>query len=271
MLRFTAVVLLLVEAAAGLNAGEPLYVPHGAGELGMAFSSSAFPGHWSCFHNQALLVKQSATSVACALETRYMLPSLSSKAISLTVAGNTAPLGIIMTHYGNGDYYRIFSGVGSAVKITDGLALGIQIDYLTERSIGDYRDLSHITFEVGAIMDITSGITVGLHILNPLASLNSMPSSVNAGVAWHHSDDLCFAAELSKVTDEPLSFHGGISWRVMDKLVLRSGYISSPSAFALGTGFIAGRIQIDAGFLIYSVTGITSSVSFIWKIGGKKG
>ncbi|MCI0522319.1 MAG: hypothetical protein L0Y37_01565 [Bacteroidales bacterium] len=271
MLRFTAVVLLFVEAAAGINAGEPVYVPHGAAEMGMAFASSSCPGHWSCFHNQALLVKQRGTTAAFALETRYMLPSLSSKAISITVAGNTAPLGIIMTHYGNGDYFRIFSGVGSAVKITDGLAVGLQVDYMTERSVGDYRDLTHITFEAGAIIDISSEVTVGLHILNPLASMNSVASSVNAGVTWHQSDDLSVAAELSKVTDEPLSFHGGISWSIMDKLVLRSGYMSSPSAFALGSGFRSGPLQVDAGFLINSVTGITSSVSFTWTIGGRKG
>lgn len=271
MLRCIAVVLLFVEAAAGINAGEPVYVPHGAGELGMAFASSAFPGHWSCFHNQALLAKQVTTSAAVALETRYMLSSLSSKALSITVAGNTAPIGIILTHYGNGDYYRIFSGAGSAVKITDGLALGIQVDYITERSVGDYRDQSHITFEAGAIMDIASDMTVGLHILNPLNSLNSIPSAVNAGVAWRQSDDLCIAAELSKVTAEPLSFHAGINWNIMDKLVLRSGYMSSPSSFAVGSGFRSGKMQVDAGFLINSVTGITSSVSFIWTIGGKEG
>jgi hypothetical protein len=271
MLRCIAVVLLFVEAAAGINAGEPVYVPHGAGELGMAFASSAFPGHWSCFHNQALLAKQVTTSAAVALETRYMLSSLSSKALSIAVAGNTAPIGIILTHYGNGDYYRIFSGAGSAVKITDGLALGIQVDYITERSVGDYRDQSHITFEAGAIMDITSDMTVGLHILNPLNSLNSIPSAVNAGVAWRQSDDLCIAAELSKVTAEPLSFHAGINWNIMGKLVLRSGYMSSPSSFAVGSGFRSGKMQVDAGFLINSVTGITSSVSFIWTIDGKEG
>lgn len=271
MLRFIAVVLLFVEAAAGINAGEPVYVPHGAGELGMAFTTSSLPGHWSCFHNQALLVSQKTTSAALAIETRYMLPSLTSKALSIIVAGNTPNLGIILTHYGNGDYYRIFSGVGSAVTIADGFALGLQVDYLTERSVGDYSDVSHITFEAGATMEITSDLTAGLHLLNPLASLNSMPSSVKAGVAWRQSDDLCIAGELSKVTDEPLSFHLGISWKIMDKLVIRSGYMSSPSAFALGSGFRTGSLQVDAGFLVYSVTGITSSVSFVWTVGGKKG
>lgn len=271
MLRCIAVVLLFVEAAAGMNAGEPVYVPHGAGELGMAFASSSIPGHWNCFQNQALLAKQLKTSAAVALETRYMLSSLSSKALSIAIAGNTAPLGVIMTHYGNGDYYRIFSGIGSAVKITDGLALGIQVDYITERSVGDYRDLSHITFEAGIIMDIASDLTVGLHILNPLNSLNSIPSSVNAGIAWRQSDELCLAAEMSKVTDEPLSLHAGINWNIMDKIVLRSGYMSSPSAFAVGSGFRSGQVQVDAGFLINSVTGIISSVSIIWTIGGKEG
>ena len=49
MLRCIAVVLLFVEAAAGINAGEPVYVPHGAGELGMAFASSSFPGSLELF------------------------------------------------------------------------------------------------------------------------------------------------------------------------------------------------------------------------------
>jgi hypothetical protein len=73
------------------------------------------------------------------------------------------------------------------------------------------------------------------------------------------------------VTAEPLSFHAGISWNIMDELVLRSGYMSSPSSFAVGTGFRSGKAQVDAGFMINSVTGITSSVSFIWTIGGKEG
>jgi hypothetical protein len=195
-----------------------------------------------------------------------MLTSLSSKAVSAVMAGKAVPLGLIVTHYGNGDYYRIFTGIGSAVTLTKGVSLGVQADYIMEKSVGDYRDVSHITFEAGMTAALSPSLTFGLHLFNPLTPVNTLPSSINAGIEWKLSDDLSVVLESSKVTDEPLSVQGGISWNVLDRLILRSGYMSSPSCFAFGVGFASGSLQTDAGFMVNSVTGITSSLSFIWNI-----
>jgi hypothetical protein len=269
MLRWNAVVLLFIIAVAGLHAGEPLYVPHGAGEMGMAFATSASSGHWSCFHNQALLTSRPGTSAAFSLETRFMMTALSSKALSAIIATKSVPLGFIITHYGNGDYYRIFTGIGSAVTLTEGISLGVQADYIMEKSIGDYRDVSHITFEAGMAIALSSSLTLGLHLFNPLTPFNTLPSSINAGIEWKHSGGLFIVLEASKVTDEPLSVQGGVSWNVLDRLILRSGYMSSPSCFAFGVGYVSGSLQTDAGFMINSATGMTSSLSLIWNIRGK--
>lgn len=249
-----------------LRAGEPLYVPHGAAEMGTAFASSAKSGHWSCFHNQALMTSRPGTSVALALETRFMMTPLSSKAVSAILAGKAVPLGLIITHYGNGDYYRVFTGIGSAVTLTKGVSLGIQVDYITEKSAGDYRDVSHLTFEAGMTIMLSSSLTFGLHLFNPLTPVNTLPSSINSGIEWKHTEDISFVFEAGKVTEEPLSVQGGISWNVLDRLTLRTGYMSSPSSFSFGLGFANGTLEMDAGFMVNSVTGITSSVSFIWNI-----
>ena len=269
MLRWNAVLLLFHMAAAILRAGEPVYVPHGAAEMGVAFASSASSGHWSCFHNQALLTSRQGTSAAFALETRFMMTPLSSKAVSAILAGKAVPLGLIITHYGNGDYYRIFTGMGSAVTLTKGVSLGVQVDYIMERSAGDYSDVSHLTFEAGMTVVLSSSLTLGLHLFNPLTSVNKLPSSINAGIEWKHTDDLSVVIETSKVTDEPLSVQGGISWNVLDRLILRTGYMSSPSCFSFGLGYASGSLETDAGFLVNSITGLTSSVSFTWNIRGK--
>jgi hypothetical protein len=237
--------------------------------MGIAFATSASSGHWSCFHNQALLTSRSGMSVAFSLETRFMMTALSSKALSAIVATRAVPLGFIVTHYGNGDYYHIFTGIGSAVNLTEDISLGVQADYIMEKSTGDYRDVSHITFEAGLTMALSSSLTLGFHLFNPLTPVNTLPSSINAGIEWKNSGDLFIALEASKVTDEPLSVQGGISWNVLDRLILRSGYMSSPSCFAFGVGYASGSLQTDAGFMINSVTGITSSLSFIWNIRGK--
>ena len=269
MLRWNAVLWLFFIATALLRAGEPVYVPHGAAEMGVSFASSASIGHWSCFLNQALLSSRPGTSAALALETRFMMAPLSSKAVSIILAGKTLPLGLIITHYGNSDYYRIFTGAGSAVTLAKGVSLGVQVDYITEKSTGDYRDMSHLTFETGMTVLLSSSLTLGLHIFNPLASVNTLLSSINIGLEWKHTEDFSVVIETCKVTDEPLSVQGGISWTLLDRLTLRTGYMSSPSCFSFGLGYAYGSLETDAGFLVNSVTGVTSSVSLIWNIRGK--
>lgn len=266
MLRWNAVLVCFFVSAGGLRAGDPLFVPHGADAMGMAFAVTASPGHWNCFHNQALLTASTATSFSAAFENRFMMAALSSKAVSAVIAVRPAPLGFVATHYGNADYYRLFTGLGSAVKITDGIALGLQADYVAEHGIGEYRDVSHVTFETGMTCLLSSSLTLGLHLFNPLAPLNSLPSSLETGLQWRQSDELLLTIGSSKVSDEPLSVQCGISWNVIDRMILRTGYMSSPSAFAFGIGVRTGSLQADTGFLISSITGMTSSVSIIWTI-----
>lgn len=102
--------------------------------------------------------------------------------------------------------------------------------------------------------------------LQPLLSLNTLPSSIDAGLHWKQSDELFLTLTGSKVSNEPLSVQCGISWDVMKRLTLRTGYMSSPSAFAFGIGFKTALLEADAGFLLNGVTGVTSSVSITWLI-----
>jgi len=266
MLRWNAVLVSLFMASAGLQAGEPLYVPHGADAMGMAFAVTATPGHWSCFHNQALLAASPATSFSAAFENRFMMPALSSKAASAVIVMRPAPLGIVVTHYGNADYNRLFTGLASGVKITEAIALGVQVDFISERGIGEYRDESHVTFETGMTCLLSSSLSLGLHLFNPLSPVNKLPASVETGLQWRQSDDFLLTVGGAKVSEEPLSVQCGLSWSVHNRLILRSGYMSSPSAFTFGIGFKAGLMQTDAGFLVSSMTGVTSSVSIVWTI-----
>ncbi|MDM8001807.1 MAG: hypothetical protein QUS66_02695 [Bacteroidota bacterium] len=266
MLRWNAVLLLLFFNVAVLRAGEPLFVPHGPSSMGLAFAVTATPGHWNCFHNQALLTSVAASGFSASLENRFMMPALSSKAISAVFTFKPAPLGLVATHYGNADYYRIFTGAGSAVRITEGISLGVQVDYITEHGAGEYRDVSHITFETGMICLISPALTLGVHLFNPVSPLNTLPSSIDAGLHWKQSEDLFLTLGGSKVSNEPLSIQCGIGWNVLEKMVIRSGYMSSPSSFAFGMGFLTGRLEADAGFLLNTTTGVTSSVSVTWTI-----
>ncbi len=172
------------------HAGEPLFVPHGAGQAGMAFACTASPGHWNSFHNQALMAGSRDFSAGLSFESRFMMSEMSSKAISLVIPGSAAPLGIIATHFGNGQYSSIFAGVGSALTISEGLSFGLQADLIAETGVGDYRNVYHATFEAGLAARLSPDLTLGLHIFNPLTAVNSLPSSISAGVSWSPSPEL---------------------------------------------------------------------------------
>jgi hypothetical protein len=58
-----------------------------------------------------------------------MIPALSSKAVSAVIVMKPAPLGLVASHYGNADYCRIFTGLGSAVRSPKPFA-GVQVDYI---------------------------------------------------------------------------------------------------------------------------------------------
>lgn len=266
MLRWNAVLMVLFLATAGLRAGKPPCTPHGAAEAGLAFSVTATPGHWSSFNNQALLTKAASSSFSVSFTSLYTMPGLTSKAASIILSAEPAPLGVIVSHYGNGDYYRLFAGIGSAVKIAGGVSLGLQADYLLEHGVGEYRDIAHLTFETGLVCSLGSPLDFGIHIFNPLGPLNSLPSSIDAGLCWRESDDLFLNLSCSAMTGEPLSLQCGMSWKTNGKLTLRCGYMSSPSAFAFGAGIVMGAITLDSGCLLNGMTGITSSISLIWRL-----
>lgn len=267
MLRRSAVALLLLcGLISGSRAGEPVFISHGAGQAGVSFACVASYGHWNSFHNQALMAGYNDLTAGFSLESRFMMPEMASKCLSLIIPGSKAPLGLIISHYGNGQYSLVYGGLGSAVNLTDGLSIGAQADIIYERSIGEYQDVTHITFETGLAANIAPSLALGFHVFNPLAVVNNLPSTIRVGVSWTHNYGLIMTFEMTKVTGEPLSLHGGFDWEVLGKLSLRTGYMSSPSVFSFGAGYSYGQLHTDIGFLINNLYGITPSISFTWKI-----
>lgn len=266
MLRIPAVVLLLLIPGPLLHAGEPLFTPSGADRAGMAFASVAYPGHWGSFHNQALMVSQNYFSTGFVVEAPFMMTDLARETLSFIIPGRPAPFGFTLSHSGNAQYSVFFAGLGSAIAISDGLSVGLQADFLRQNGIGDYADENAITFEAGIAIKINPQLMLGVHVINPLPGLNSLPSSLRAGICWRPYSGITIAFETSKVTKEPLAFHTGLEWALKDKLAFRAGYMSSPSCLTFGTGFSSGSLQADLGFIVNERTGVTPSLSLILAI-----
>ncbi len=248
-----------------VRAGDPVFSRFGAGEAAMAYSCVASTDRWSVFHNQASMTFCNSFTAGISVESRFMMTEMSTRALGIVIPGRHAPLGIISTWYGNDQYSVITGGLGSAVKITDGLSLGVQADIISEHCAGQYRDFTHLTFETGLLARISPEVTFGVHLFNPLRQLNNLQSSMQTGISWSPDKNLLFAAEAVMSSNEALSLHTGLSWSVPGAVVLRAGYSTSPSCFAFGAGFSLAAVSLDTGFLVNNSTGVTPSVSLLWK------
>jgi hypothetical protein len=265
MLLRIAEVVLFIYISATLHAGDPVYSRFGAGEAGMAYACVSSPGHWNAFHNQAIMPYCNNFSIGSSIEARYMMTEMSSKAITCIIPGKTAPLGLMLTHYGNRQYSVLTGGIGSAVILSPGLSLGVQADIISEHCAGMYADKTYITFEAGILAKVSSQLSFGLHVFNPLAEINGLPSSLSIGISWEPDKKFIMAFDAVKVSDEAVSFRSGVKWMLPKGINLYAGYCTFPSSFAFGTGFFSGRLSIDTGFIINSNTGVTPSASFLWK------
>jgi len=265
MLLRSAEVVFFFMLTTTLNAGDPLYSRLGAGEAGKAYACVAQKGHWCSFHNQAALAYNKSFSIGTSFESRFMMAEMSSKSITCILPGRPAPLGLMMMHYGNNQYSVIMGGIGSGIVLTQGLSLGVQVDVITEQCAGHYEDLTHVTFETGILGQFSPEMTFGFHIFNPLAQVNGLPSSIRTGIAWSPDESLCASLEAVKTSGLFLSFRGGISWQLSGYFVLRAGYSSEPSSFAFGAGLASAGFSVDMGFMLNSNTGVTPSVSLLWR------
>jgi len=265
MLSRSVEMVLILLLSSVVRAGDPVFSRFGAGEAAMAYSCVASTERWSVFHNQASMAFCSSFMAGVSVESRFMMTEMSTRALGVVVPGRHAPLGLISTWYGNDQYSVITGGLASAVRLTDGLSLGVQADIISEHCAGRYRDLTHLTFETGLLARISPGVMFGVHMFNPLARFNNLQSSMQTGISWSPDKNLLFAAEAVMSSNEALSLHTGLSWNVPGAVILRTGYSTSPSCFAFGAGFSFGAVSLDTGFLINNSTGVTPSVSLLWK------
>jgi|WetSurMetagenome_2_1015567.scaffolds.fasta_scaffold01533_7 hypothetical protein len=267
MLSRSVEVVFLLLLSSVLYAGDPVFSRFGAGEAAMAYSCVALKDQWSVFHNQASMAFCNSFTAGFSVESRFMMTDMSTRALGVIIPGKHAPLGVITTWYGNSQYSVITGGLGSAVMLTERLSMGVQADIITERCAGRYRDLTHVTFETGLLAQLSPQVMFGVHLFNPLTRFNNLQASMQSGMTWSPDNNLLFAIEAVKSSNEPLSLHTGISWDVSGAVILRAGYSTSPSHFAFGAGFSFNAISVDTGFLINNITGVTPSVSFMWKQG----
>jgi hypothetical protein len=251
------------------SAGDPYRPSAGAGEAGMAFACVTKEGFWSSFHNQALLPYNKSFLTGFSYEDRFGLSQLSTRTAAVVVPAGEAFLSGIYSHFGYADFKRDMAGLGCGLKLSENLSAGMQIDYLSEKSKGEYYNVSAVTFEAGILITFPKNTRIGIHVFNPLPNSirkKELPSSLRIGAGTNFNDLLFAGVEAELSSGSSLVVRTGFEYEAFNKIWLRGGFCTENNSFSIGTGFMTKIAKIDIGFLTHEKLGITSEVSLIFKI-----
>jgi hypothetical protein len=247
----------------------PYGVQAGAGEAGMGYACLLKEGFWSSFHNQALLAYNNTFESGINYENRFGIRELGTRTAGIVIPAGKASVGAAYSHFGYTDFRRDMAGLACGLKLSEKIGAGVQIDYFSERTSGEYDNSQCVTFETGLIASLAENIKIGFHLFNPVPNSlrkNKQPVSLTVGAGIDLSKILFAAAEAEMSSGSNLVLRTGFEYEAVKNLWLRAGFITRNNSFCFGTGYQFGIVKIDLGFATHDRLGVTSSASLTFKI-----
>jgi hypothetical protein len=251
------------------SGGIPYGIQAGAGEAGMGYACVMKEGFWSSFHNQALLAYNNAFLFGLNYDNRFGIKELGTRTAALLIPAGKASVGAAYSHFGYTDFKRDVAGLSCGLKLSEKIAAGVQIDYFSERTSGEYDKNQCITFETGLIVTASDNIKIGVHIFNPVPNSlrkNNQPFSLSVGAGIDLSKILFAGVEAEMSSGSNLIIKTGFEYEAVKNFWLRAGFSTKNNSFCFGTGYQFGIVKIDLGFATHEQLGVTSSASLIFKI-----
>jgi hypothetical protein len=268
-LRKISVSAFLFVLSLNASGGDPYRPSYGAGEAGMGYVCVVKNSFWSAFHNQALLAETNSTSVGFNYDNRFSLKELGTRSAGAILKSGKASIGAVYSNFGYADFKRDMAGIASALKLSDKISAGIQIDYFSARSSGEYENYQTLTFEAGILYKPNDNIRIGMHLFNPVPDRlreSYLPSRLNIGAGTNLSSALFAGIEAEMVSGHSPIIRTGFEYEAAKKLWIRGGFSSENNSFSFGLGYLAKFVLIDFAFSTHEQLGLTSSVSLIFKI-----
>jgi len=268
-LQKISVSLCFVILSVVVIAGDPYRPATGARQAGMAYVCVMNSDLWSSFHNQAGLAYNKSLLFGFNYENRFNIMELGTRAAGLNVPAGKASICAIYSYFGYSEFKRQMAGLGCGLPLSDKIAAGIQMDYFSERTTGEYNNNQLLTCEVGVCISPSENVKVGMHVFNPVPNSlrrTEMPTRLTVGSGVNLSKGLFAGIEAEISTSKKLLVRTGFEYEAAEKFWLRGGFSTENSSFSFGLGYKIKPVTIDIGFSSHERLGITSSASIIFNI-----
>jgi hypothetical protein len=264
-----SVSVLFIFSSLTASCGDPYRPSAGAGEAGTGYVCIMKNGFWSSFHNQAALAYNNSLSFGFNYENRFNISELGTRSLGLIIPAGKASLGAVYSHFGYTDFRRDMTGLACGLKLSNKISAGLQVDYFSEKTSGEYYNNQSVTCEAGLLMSPSENTRLGIHVFNPVPNTlrkSFLPMSLRIGAGTYLNKSLFTGVEAEMSSGSRLIIRTGFEYEAAKKLWLRGGFSTDNNSFSFGLGWLVKIAQMDISFVTHEKLGVTSSVSLIFKI-----
>lgn len=208
--------------------------------------------YWALFHNPAGIAGIEAPQVGVYAEQRYLL-----SALNFAQAGFVAPFygnqafGISVSSFGFNAYQESSVGLAYGIEVLQKIRLGAELKY-ANLSIQEQGSGGAFIVQAGVQTQINPELSLGFSAYNVnRAELKVqgpqeiIPSIIRGGFAYQPSEQVLLVFDLVKDVDHPLSYRGGLEYKINDLLRARTGISTEPLSVNMGLGLAWKEIEID--------------------------
>lgn len=229
---------------------------------------------WTAFHNPASLVQEDTWQVAAQYENRYMLAALNTALIQGAYCNRYVNVGVSYAFFGYAKYQEMMAGVTLAHSFGR-FSLGLQGNYVAIYCGDELKYRGTFIPQIGATVDITPKLTLGLHAFNPFWQQihieedadRSLSIVYSVGTDYRFIEHLRWDVQVDYDVRSTYRIATALEWQAIDLLVIKAGvYYRQQFVGCMGIGITWDRLRLDAHFELNPTLGVTCQgrVSYSW-------
>lgn len=270
------IILSVVFASALLSVSAQGWLPQGARSAGVGNASLTFEDAFAYHHNPGALGFLENSEVAIHYEARFMLRELQTQGFAYAQPLKTGVLSVGGQFYGYEHFRTNRVGAGYSMQLTDKLAGGVQLNYMSLRLDPAYGIRHAVSGEAGLLTKFSDDFRLGFSVVNiGRARLSEyeddrFTTTMRLGVGYKIIDELDFLIEVEQAVTHNPRLRAGIEYHPIDFFYFRAGAQGGPMEFSFGTGFNFEQITLDLASHYNQILGWTPSASFTFKFLNKK-
>lgn len=245
----------------------------GSRAAGMGGATVTLTDFWSIHNNPAGLANLNRMAAGIAYQNRFQMQELGLKSAGVAIPLNFGVIAASFNQFGYKQYYENKLGLLYSRSFGPSLRMGLQLDYLSSRFSEGYPGSDHLTFEFGVQYDLTSKLSIGTLIFNPISVKRSeltnerIPVVFRFGLSYQITETLLMVGEFDKNSDLEPDARFGLEYRLNDKFYARTGVAVNPGLLSFGAGWNVGAFTLDLAGSLEQMLGSRVQASVVYHFG----